>query len=72
MLHMNRKNLTGWRVWNQLTRIANASSEAMANYTLGVLTGSAIERGGEPDEVSRLLDFANRIADARIEELRNA
>lgn len=72
MLHMNQLHMNGWRTWRQLERIANASSEAMANYTLGVLTGSAIERGGEPDEVSRLLDFANRIADARIEELRNA
>ena len=72
MLHMNQLHMNGWRVWQQLGRIATAPSEAMANYTLGVLTGSAIERGGEPDEISRLLNFANQIANARIEELRNA
>lgn len=72
MLHMNQLHMNGWRVWQQLGRIATAPSEAMANYTLGVLTGSAIERGGDTGETGRLIDLANQIANARIEELRNA
>lgn len=72
MLHMNRKNLTGWRVWNQLTRIANSSNERMVNYTNGVLAGSASERLMPQDEFERLVKLANAIADARREELRHA
>lgn len=72
MLHMNRKNLTGWRVWNQLTRIANADNERMVNYANGLLAGAASERLMPQDEFERLVKLANAIADARREELRNA